>query len=70
MGKETTKMGAAKEISQEALEARRAYQREYRRRNRKRILERQRQWREENPDRVREHQRRHWEKKAQELKNG
>ena len=27
----------------------------------------QRQWRKANPDKVREHNRRHWEKKGQEL---
>lgn len=49
-----------------AREARRAYHREYRRKNREHILERERRWRAEHPEQVRERQRRFWARKAAE----
>ncbi len=55
-------------LSNDALEARRAYQRENQRKNRERLKEYkrnyQREWQRANPDKVRENQRRYWERKA------
>lgn len=57
-------------LSDAALEARRKYQREWKRAWRKAHLDRQREyernWRAANLDKVRETQRRFWEKKAKE----
>lgn len=57
-------MGKTKE--ELAMEARRAYQREHYRRNRKKINEKQRQWRAANPEKVRQYNQNYWLKKAQE----
>lgn len=46
-------------------EARNAYHREYRRKNRERILENERKWRKENPEKVAEINRNYWLRKAQ-----
>ncbi len=51
-------MGA---MSAEAVEARKAYQREYRLRNRDKINSRRKNWRAENRDRVRQYNREYWE---------
>ena len=48
------------------IEARRAYHREYRKKNGDRIRERERKWRRDNPDRVKAIQRRFWEKRKHE----
>ena len=48
------------------IEARRAYHREYRKKNGDRIRERERKWRRDNPDRVKAIQRRFWEKRKRE----
>ena len=52
------------ELSQEAREARRAYKRRWREKNRERIREYDREWRKRNPDKVKEYERRRWEKEA------
>ncbi len=54
-------MGA---MSAEAVEARKAYQREYRLRNRDKINSRRKNWRAENRDRVRQYNREYWAGKA------
>lgn len=54
-------------LSEEAKEARRKYQREYRRRHpeiRRKQQEYTRKWKKEHPERSQEYQRRYWEKKA------
>ena len=51
-------------MTQEAAEARRNYQREYRHRNRDRINSRRKQWRAENRDKVREYNESYWERRA------
>ncbi len=51
-------------MSAEAVEARRSYQREYRRRNREKINSQRRKWSNQNPDKVRECQERYWENVA------
>lgn len=55
-------MGA--EMSVEAIETRRNYQREYRRKNREKINSKRREWNIRNQERVREYQKRYWEKLA------
>lgn len=58
-----------KKLTQEDIkEAQRIYNREYYKRNRERIRERQQQWRKENPDKVREYNHRLWSKKAREYR--
>lgn len=49
-------------MTQEAAEARRIYQREYRRRNRERVNEQRREWRACNPDKVRRYNEKYWKK--------
>ena len=56
-------------MSAEAVEARRAYQREYRHRNRDKINSQRKNWRAENRDRVRQYNREYWERKAGKAKN-
>lgn len=51
-------------MSAEAVEARKAYQREYRLRNRDKINSRRKNWRTENRDRVRQYNREYWECRA------
>ena len=51
-------------MTAEAYEARKAYMRQYRSRNRDAINARQREWRAQNLDRVKEYQRKYWERKA------
>lgn len=50
------------EMSAEAVEARKAYQREYRRKNREKINAKRREWRANNKNRVRQCNERYWEK--------
>lgn len=49
-------------LSAEAIDARRAYHREYRRRNRERINAHNRKWKAEHPESVQESNKRYWEK--------
>lgn len=55
-------------MTNEALEMRKAYVREYRERNRERINRRQREWRARNPERLKELREQYWERKAQAIK--
>lgn len=55
-------MGAI--MSAEAVEARKAYQREYRRRNRDKINSRRKNWRAENREKVQRYNREYWERRA------
>ena len=48
-----------------AKEARRIYQREYKRRNAEKINAYNRKWRKENPDKTRQYNQNYWNKKAQ-----
>lgn len=52
------------EMSAEALEIRRTYQREYRRRNRDKINRQRKNWRAENRDKVQRYNQEYWERKA------
>lgn len=52
------------EMTLEAQEARRVYKREYRRKNREKINQKQREWRAANPQKVKTYQMRYWEKKS------
>ena len=51
-------------MTDEAKEARRAYQRKWRKENRAAIREYQRLWRNANPDRVKQYQDAYWERKS------
>lgn len=53
----------------EAMEARRAYQRKYRRKNRERINSQRRKWQSENREKAREYNQRYWQKIAEENQN-
>lgn len=53
------------EISGAARDARRAYQREYYRRNAEKLRAYQRQWRRNNPELAKEYERRRWERLAE-----
>jgi hypothetical protein len=55
-------------LSEEAKAARRAYQREYRKKHHEHYLERMKEWRAKNKDKVRQHNINYWEKKARQLK--
>ena len=56
-------------MTAEAVEARKAYQREYRRRNRDRINSQRKNWRAENRDKVQRYNREYWERRAEKEKN-
>lgn len=56
-------------MTQEAAEARRNYQREYRRKNRDKINNQRKNWRAENQDKVQQYNREYWERKAGKAKN-
>lgn len=60
-------MGTA--MSAEAVEARKAYQREYRRRNRDKINSRRKNWRAENREKVQRYNREYWERRAEKVRN-
>jgi len=60
-------MGAT--MSAEAVEARRTYQKEYRRRNRDKINSQRKNWRAENQDKVQQYNQEYWERKAGKAKN-
>lgn len=51
-------------MSAEAVEARRAYQREYLRKNREKINSQRKNWRAENREKVQQYNREYWERKA------
>lgn len=68
-------------LDAQAIEARKAYYRKYRKKNEKRIkaqqkawreankekaLKQQKAWREKNPDKVKEYQQRYWQNKSKE----
>lgn len=55
-------MGA--EMSAEAIETRRAYQREYRRKNREKINSQRKNWRAENRDKVQQYNKEYWERRT------
>lgn len=55
-------------MTNEALEAKKAYDREYRKRNRQRINQQQKEWRRNNPNKVRAQNERYWQKKAESMK--
>lgn len=57
------------EMTAEAAEARRNYQRKYRHRNRDRINGQRKNWRAENRDKVQRYNREYWERKAEKAKN-
>lgn len=52
------------EMSAEAVEAKRSYHREYRRKNREKINAKRREWRANNRDKVQQCNKRYWEKQA------
>lgn len=52
-------------MTPKAIEARRAYQREWRRKNKEHIAEYQRAWRMKNPDKWAACQNTYWERKAE-----
>lgn len=60
-------MGTA--MSAEAVEARRSYQSEYRRRNRDKINSQRKNWRMENRDKVQRYNREYWERRAEKARN-
>ena len=49
----------------EAIKARRAYQRKYRKKNRERINSQRRKWQSENREKAREYNQRYWQKIAE-----
>lgn len=63
MNNKTTQLKTEEELIRDA---KRAYHREYRKKNRKRILEQQKQWRADNPDKVAAINHRYWVNKAKE----
>ena len=56
-------------MSAEAVEARRNYQREYRRKNQEKINAKRREWRADNRDKVRRYNQRYWERRAGKVQN-
>lgn len=56
------------ELSEEAKEAKKAYQRAWRAKNRESYNEYMKQWRKDNPGKVKEYQNNYWERKAEEMK--
>lgn len=56
-------------MTMEAIEARRNYQRKYRRKNRERINSQRRKWQSENREKVRGYNQRYWQKIAEENQN-
>lgn len=56
-------------MSAEAVEARRNYQREYRRKNQAKINAKRREWRADNRDKVRRYNQKYWERKAGKVQN-
>ena len=56
-------------MTEEAIQARRAYQREYRRKNRERINSQKRNWQSRNRGRIRKYNDRYWQRIAEENSN-
>lgn len=56
-------------MTQEARDARAAYMKEYRRRNKDRLNAYARQWRKDNPEKVASYTEKQWERKAREVNN-
>lgn len=56
------------QLTEQELEAKRAYHREYYRKNRKELLEKRKKWVENNRDKVAATNKRYWEKRAAALK--
>lgn len=56
-------------MTAEAVEARKAYQREYRRRNRDKINSQRKNWRVENRNKIQQYNREYWERKAEKARN-
>lgn len=54
-------------LKEAAAEARRAYQREYRAKNKQKLDEYAKQWRKDHPDKLKEYEAKHWMKKAMEM---
>ena len=54
-------------MSKEAIEARRAYMRQYRDKNRERLNAYSNQWQKDHPDKVKEYKAKHWQKVADEM---
>lgn len=57
-------------LSDAAKEKKRAYEKEYYKRNREKILEQKRKWRSENTDKSQAYSKNYWEKKAEGSANG
>lgn len=57
------------EMSAEAIETRRAYQREYRRKNWDKINSQRKNWRAGNRDKVQQYNKEYWERRAEKAKN-
>lgn len=56
-------------MSAEAVEVRRNYQREYRRKNQAKINAKRREWRADNRDKVQQYNQQYWERKAGKTRN-
>ena len=56
-------------MTQEARDARAAYMKEYRRRNKDRLNAYARQWRKDNPEKVASYTEKQWQRKAREANN-
>ena len=54
-------------MNEAALEARRAYIREWKKKNHDHLMEYQRNWRKQNPEKVKQYAETYWSKKAAEL---
>ena len=54
-------------MNEAAKEARRSYQKKWRKEKRAEILAYQKKWRSENPEKVREYQERYWENKVSQM---
>lgn len=57
-------------MTEEARAARRAYQREWRRKNRDKVNSYRRKWRQANPDKIRQQEERHWQRVADKAAGG
>ena len=56
-------------MTDEAKEARRAYERKWRKENKERINAYQKKWRGENSDKVKQYHENYWEKKVSQMNN-
>ena len=55
------------ELSEKAAQAKKAYGRDWRRQNRKKINAYHKKWSQENPEKVKQYKQRYWERKAQKM---